>query len=944
VSHTKDELIAGMTMMSTTSKEQQQQHHHQKSKERGRQVHGEMTPLLSTATATVWASASASVTNSTASTKERSRTAPNPVADVDLDVAAGVVDHNFVVVAAAFLQDYEANRPPALSSELSGITETQLLLYSVKFSAPFSLLLTVATIALFASSGLESFADDIQSRIILTALNLFSLTVFGVDMWIRNEFRSNDYHYSHRHPNRPIGRGRSSRSERLIKPIILFSVVLALENLARLLITQRDSLVLFSSLFKPMVLFYASSQARDALEALRRIIRVVVRVLVIELLLILMFAAVACRLFQDYDRFQDLSTAWLSLFELATTVVNPSIWMPMYESSKFSAFFFIFFIVTAVFYLHSLVLSVVFSSYIQAAGEIHERTVVDREDAVHFAYLALQQQQQKTKGQPSVQEDKLNVVDISLVGETLRLVRPHYNAMKINALLEIVDPTNQKFVNYPTFRTKIRQALNASIRTARNASTFAMCIELVAVVIAVVNFCYVILLSSAYDHEWFNSAQERVGVVITLVASFELAIRFNPLRIPNFTPLTRLNATFDGLALTAALASSIGIVKYVVGWPMALEYILMGRAIDMMRIMRFFQMFRDVVRRSADVLPAVVGPIVLVLTTLHIFVYMGMAIWGGAIHVGSHQGDITYLYDLNNFNSYQEGVVTMFQVLVVNDWHAIAEVFLYADRCSSPYIVYPFFILGNLIGVSIMLNVLTAFFVESFVTKLQDSGTDNTDATTTVQKDRDFNILTAENTSVRRVSASSNILATKKSKIRVQPSDNGSDHGADADSEASSENELFQFDVYEREGIDKIMQTVAGAPQSGGDFARNMCSYLEIFERLSPGRETVGYLVCDQQTLDRFGNRRFQTKAIGFLDENQLHLVVSDMHSELLALSSRASFDGRSLIRTFPREHDPNKTLEISASILRRHPAVSLFVSRVALEQGQKSVDQALSV
>jgi hypothetical protein len=392
--------------------------------------------------------------------------------------------------------------------------------------------------------------------------------------------------------------------------------------------------------------------------------------------------------------------------------------------------------------------------------------VLDREDAVQLAYLALQHQQQKTEGQPFVQEDKLNVVDISLVGETLRLVRPHYNSMKINALLEIVDPTNQQFVNYPTFRTKIRQALNASIRTARNSSALAMSIELVAVAVAVVNFCYVILLSSTFDHEWFNSAQERVGVVITLVAGFELAIRFNPLRIPDFTPLTRLNATFDGLALVAALASSIGIVKYVAGWPMALEYILMGRAMDMMRIMRFFQMFRDVVRRSADVLPALAGPVVLVATTLHIFVYVGMAIWGGAVHVGSHQGEITYLYDLNNFNSYQEGVVTMFQVLVVNDWHAIAEVFLYADRCSSPYIVYPFFIIGNLVGVSIMLNVLTAFFVESFVTKLQESGADATDSMTTVQKDRDFNIHTSENTSVRRVSASSNILATKKTKTR----------------------------------------------------------------------------------------------------------------------------------------------------------------------------------
>ena len=54
----------------------------------------------------------------------------------------------------------------------------------------------------------------------------------------------------------------------------------------------------------------------------------------------------------------------------------------------------------------------------------------------------------------------------------------------------------------------------------------------------------------------------------------------------------------------------------------------------------------------------------------------------------------------------------MFQVLVVNDWHAIAEVFLHASRCSHPDIVYPFFIVGNLFGVSILLNVITAFFVE----------------------------------------------------------------------------------------------------------------------------------------------------------------------------------------------------------------------------------------
>ena len=45
------------------------------------------------------------------------------------------------------------------------------------------------------------------------------------------------------------------------------------------------------------------------------------------------------------------------------------------------------------------------------------------------------------------------------------------------------------------------------------------------------------------------------------------------------------------------------------------------------------------------------------------------------------------------------------------DWHAIANVFIYAERCNSNYIVYPFFISANLVGVNILLNVLTAFFV-----------------------------------------------------------------------------------------------------------------------------------------------------------------------------------------------------------------------------------------
>jgi len=80
---------------------------------------------------------------------------------------------------------------------------------------------------------------------------------------------------------------------------------------------------------------------------------------------------------------------------VATTVVNPSIWMPMYQSTHWSAVFFILYIVVTVFYIHSLVLSAVFQTYIQAAGEIHDRSATDREDSLQLAFESLKKQHQE---------------------------------------------------------------------------------------------------------------------------------------------------------------------------------------------------------------------------------------------------------------------------------------------------------------------------------------------------------------------------------------------------------------------------------------------------------------------------------------------------------------------------------------------------------------------
>jgi hypothetical protein len=139
---------------------------------------------------------------------------------------------------------------------------------------------------------------------------------------------------------------------------------------------------------------------------------------------------------------------------------------------------------------------------------------------------------------------------------------------------------------------------------------------------------------------------------------------------------------------------------------------------------------------------------------------------------------------------------------------------------------------------------------------------------------------------------------------------------------ARSQSEVFEFDVFEREGFDKIMRTVAGGSEDTDAYAKEVCDMLELFERLSPDRSKLGYLTCCQQTMNRFGNRRFQTLAESFMEVNQLHALVSDVHAELILVSNRDKSIKREVVKD-------GKRLSFSASLLRQQPAISLFVSVV---------------
>lgn len=419
--------------------------------------------------------------------------------------------------------------------------------------------------------------------------------------------------------------------------------------------------------------------------------------------------------------------------------------------------------------------------------------------------------------------------------------------------MELVDPLKSGSLDYSTFRATLRETLSSSVRSSRNPSIFGHAIEILSIAVTFVNFLFVTLLTSNFEAAWFIRSMVVVGSLITLFCILELGMRCNICTM-TYYPMTRLNAVFDGFAATGAIISCYGIFAYLAGNNgNALDYLFTGRAIDMIRTMRFFPMFRDVVERSVNVLPALAGPVFLVLTTIHVFVYLGMFLWGGHIDVDelSENEYLQPLYYLNNFNSYSEGLVTIFNVLVINDWHEIAKVFLYADRNSQSYVVYPYFVIVVLIAVCIMLNVITAFFVESkypsctfvqedtgpsphfnfsstlaFVTRLSKNDIEN-DGVINLQKPQaEFNIATPKQPS------KSNMFSREFSWASFV-GDDPTPVNTDIASRSSDSREIVQFDVFERHGFDRIMKSVANTTSDQEEIAKCICDTLEAVAHLS---------------------------------------------------------------------------------------------------------------
>ena len=505
-----------------------------------------------------------------------------------------LVPRERILLSSSLIEDFRFSRPPPPPASAAFVSPEAYVYFYFRLNHA-SWRVGVRSLAVF-SLFLSSFFETLPSNVdISVALSFIGGLVLLLDIALRWRYLSID---------------PRSDSIATLTFLVVFCHLLEISMLLSLCPSVlSDAPIFLTSIAKPITVIWVYPRSRFALQTFRGVALPTLKIICVYLLIVLVYAVCATYLYSRDSQFSDVSTSWVTLFTLSTSVNNPSCWMPLYKESKSSALFFISFLLVTFFAVKNLVIAVSVNLYHQCEQRLDRSLNENRTSSLAEAFNVLKT---SSPSSPSYSSSVSNHIRRSDLLTALLIVRSKYSLRDI-------------------------ERMYSSACAAASVTLFTSRLE-----------------DELVDFETFRK-------------TVPLFLQFSIQRPTTFR--------YYPFAVTAAS--------------------------------EFFHSAWTVLKNCG-------GQLALVCCCAHILVYVGMASWRPlpVVVPSASSSPSSSLYYLNSFDSYGEGLVTVFNIVVVNDWQMIAEVYLDVSTRTQ---VYAFFIVANLLLSLILTNLLTAFFVSSFM-------------------------------------------------------------------------------------------------------------------------------------------------------------------------------------------------------------------------------------
>jgi hypothetical protein len=253
---------------------------------------------------------------------------------------------------------------------------------------------------------------------------------------------------------------------------------------------------------------------------------------------------------------------------------------------------------------------------------------------------------------------------------------------------------------------------NRTVRVISNARK-TMCI-----IHSFTNVLFVGFICQETELFWDNTYFTNVIIVITLLTAFSTLGVIATIRgvgIKRF-----LKNYWDCMNLVACFFSVTGVLlaicmRYSPRYTyevsddkirLCLVMALLGKCMDMLQVVRLVPPFKIIISSIAVIVPGLWPYLAALYSIIHVFAYWGMFAFGGTNPQAVHD-PLLPLTVLNNFDSMQQTLLTLFIYFVNNGWDDASKV----NANNTMQVMRLYFILFNIITSMFCLSSISAYFV-----------------------------------------------------------------------------------------------------------------------------------------------------------------------------------------------------------------------------------------
>lgn len=529
------------------------------------------------------------------------------------------------------------------------------------------------------------------------------------------------------------------------RPINLFKVFCLLILVADLLVyilylspVALDSLPFRIAPYIRVVLFILNiRELRSTLIILAGMLGTYLNVMALSLLFLLFASWVAYVMFEDTQQGRTLFTSYgttlYQMFVLFTTSNNPDVWIPAYKVSRWYCLYFVLYVLLGVYFVTNLILAVVYDSFkselakqVFEMDEMRKRTLkkafnlLDKDNRGYIKKeecIELFKELNKYRTLPKTTREEFELVfdELDDSGDFKINLEEFADLCNAIALRFQKEDTPSIFEYCPSFyHSRFSENLKAFVRSPKFGYiiSFILIVNLVAVII-----------ETSLDIA-NNSAQkvwQEVEFVFGWIYVLEMALKVYAYGFENYwrdgqNCFDFLITWIIVIGETITFASPQGSFLSNGEW---IRYLLLARMLRLIRLLMHVQRYRAFIATFLTLIPSLMPYLGTIFCVLCIYCSLGVQLFGGLVNAGNSKLEATDLADddylLFNFNDYPNGMVTLFNLLVMGNWQVWMQ--SYKDLTGTSWTLV-YFISFYLITVLLLLNLVIAFVLEAFFAEL----------------------------------------------------------------------------------------------------------------------------------------------------------------------------------------------------------------------------------